>query len=242
MEEDFLKIKELNQQLDQVIQKSYEEVNQVYLKVQKQEEPKKEETKETILDTDLLKRSIEKSVRPNVFVSDKRKKVKINFKKAAFITAATTILMTSVSAYTINHYYPNQQYKENLKEYKEEIYMPNMTYVGVKENASAKKVPVHDHDWESMIQEIKEKYENPITAFYMFYYTLDEYCQKNNLNLVLNEINLYYGTDYHSIEDIYASIGVDSFKGLKEYVKMDLSRLKEGELSDGENRSSNLGR
>ncbi len=263
MEENFLKIKELNKQLDETIKKSYEEVNRQLLKTEaklnKKEEAKeekknaiedieivdldKEEIKKPLLNQNLLRKSIEKSVKPNVFVSNKRKTVRGNLKKYVFLAAATSILMTSVSIHTLNNHYQNKQYKENLKEYREEIYNPNTTYDGVQYSASLKeKVPIHNHDWQSMIEEIHEKYENPITAFYMYYYTLDDYCKKNNLNTVLNEINLYYGTDFHSIEDVYAYANVANYKELENYVKNDLSRLNEGELSDGENRSSNLGR
>ena len=263
MDNDFLKIKELNQQLDESIRSAYEEINQQLLRTEEllnkrgevQEEKKpivedmeiidldKEDLKKPILNQELLRKSIEKSVKPNVFVSDKRKTVKANVKKYAFITAATTILMTSVSAYAINNHYQNKQYVENIKEYKEEIYNPNTTYDGVQySEALGEKVPIHNHDWKSMIEEIHTKYENPVTAFYMYFYTLDDYCKKNNLNIVLNEINLYYGTDFHSLEDVYTYANVSDYKDLENYVKNDLSRLNEGELSDGENRSSNLGR
>ena len=225
----FDNIKKLNEQLDQHIKEIREKYARQTASMQSFDS---KAFYQEIKDKKVME-SVKQSVKPNVKVPNKRKKIKQEIKKYTYILTASAVLAVSIGGYGLWHHKDNEQLENQLREYKEQIYNPNMIYQGVMYNESlAANIPVHDHNWESMIEQIHSKYENPITAFYFYYFTLDEYCKNNYLPLVLNEINLYYGTNFKQIEDVLAQAGVKQISDLTTYVKNDLEGKRIDELGN----------
>lgn len=221
-------VQNLNKRLDTEIQ----EIKEKYEK----------EVTYTKENEEVMLSSIEKSVK-SVSVPNKRKKRQEKIKKDVYVVTAIAVLLTSFATYEIFKVHQNATFNESIKEYKEQIYDTNFYYRGIEYSETLQKnVPLHDHDWQAMIKQIHEKYSNPVTAFFLYYYTLDDYCKKNNLEILLSGINQYYGTDFHSIEDVANYANCKNYDELKEYVEKDLKLLKEGEQMDEYNRSSNFGR
>lgn len=181
---------------------------------------------------EIVSESIKISIGPDKKVKNKRKKKKAMIKEAAFVLGASAVLSSIAIPSAIhlsNTHYQNTRLKENRKEYQEEILNTYTQDNGLVYDASSGQYnPNYTYEWGNIIKEVYEKYEDPVTAFYLIYTNLDEYCKNYKLESIFSLFNDYYKTDYKSLEDLYKKHNFENFNDWKEYVGYDLSNLDEG--------------
>lgn len=185
------------------------------------------------VDPKVLEESIKRSVNPKAKVKYKPKSQKI-LKVGAYVAAAVIALATiKAGANELStRIHQSEVRTEALNEYAETIYKPN-TNEWVEKKADGFAVPEHSHSWETIIQEVHQKYEDPLIGFYMIYTRLDTDCRQSSLNNVFGKFNLYYGTNYTSLEDLLSKNNFQEYKELAKYVSYELSKLEEANTYDG---------
>lgn len=155
-------------------------------------------------------------------------------------------LVTTEIISLANGYKKGKERNDYLKEYKTEIFNENSNKWATKsreydektEESYVKLTINHSHNINNMLLETKENYNDPIIAFYLFYFSLDEWCLNNKLTEYLNNFNKIYETDYTSLEDFLTKNNFKNLKDLKKYV----SDVIESEKELNGNRNSNAGR
>lgn len=203
-----------------VIAKSLEDFD-----LQKINQEELQETEKNL--EDIKRESKEKSVKPGVRVKNKPKKKKTIIKVAAFAVSSIIIagVADAVIVDTINNHYPNKMRTENLREYEETIYEPNTSEVWIRGEINNRLKDTHN--WTNIIEQVHEKYENPVVGFYMIYEKLDPECKKYDLKSILAEFNLYYGTNYTCLEDVLNEQGLKNYRELAKYVGYALSNIED---------------
>lgn len=195
----------------------------------------------------LAEKSIKSSVKGKNKIKYKIKKRKIDWDevkltaKVILIGSAIGITTLTTAALSVDTIKAAHFRNEAQEKYVDTILTPNTQNDLSFENEKAK--PIHSHDWEKIIAEIHQEYENPIVGFYILYNNLDEDCKNGYFNTIIREFNLQYGTNYINLEDFLTKNNFKDFKEMRKYVDFEIYRLNaEKELEISGNRNSTLGR
>ncbi len=197
---------------------------------------------------EVMKKSMKKSVKPEVKVKNKQKmkkmdQEKMNRKVLKFV--GTVVLTAGITTSVVRNFaddvYANHLKKEALEEYTETIYEPNTKEEWARNDGVNRLMD--SHDFENMIEETRQRYEDPVVGFYMLYTKLDQECKNNYMNSIMASFNLHYGTDYKDLEDILVKNNFKDYYELSKYVSFEIYKLhaEEEKVYDG-SQSSTLGR
>lgn len=183
---------------------------------------------------DILEESLRDSVKPNVKVPNKRKKV--NCSKKLIAVGACTLFIAAgiVTPKIIEISKINSINYEKVKDFNEEHVVPNTHYNTVLDKENHEMKVVHWHDYMDIFMNAKNSYEDPVVSFYLAYSSLGDYCMNQGIDIY----NRLYGTDYTDVNDFLQKNNFSSTIELKRYVANVFTSDKEASL-DG---SSNLGR
>lgn len=198
------------------------------------------------IDKEVIEKCIQKSVKAGVQVKNKSKNKKLDsekIKRNLLKFVGTCVVLTGIEigvGTQADDIYANHLKSEALEEYVENVYEPNTHQDWIRNDGYNRLIDVHD--WKNILDKTHQIYENPVVGFYMIYTKLDEECRKNNMNSIMAEFNLYYGTDYISIEDILNKNNFKDFGELSKYVSFEIYKMhaeeemKENEIQDSPTR------
>ncbi len=211
------------------------------------------------LEADLKNSTITNSVKPGVTVPNKREKGKISKAQVVLGVGAVLAVVGIISIGVFNALTLSRQgkiinpvltqykqavvkskenYGENVIIRDEEIYDKNGNLIDVH---TERKV-IHWHNVKPLVAATKEKFEDPVVAFYMLYYGIDGLCrQESEFAEFLTEFNKVYGTNYTNFADFLeqnhfgnAELGTGINRDFRKYVFDYLNRAKEeGLYNDG---------
>lgn len=193
----------------------------------------------TILKVDetILKKCIEKSVKPDVKIKNKFKKIKSYLDEAMIYakcimgaSAIISCIATPIVGEFTDDVYANHLKREAREEYVTEIYEPYTTSSLVKDEESGYYIPTYRHNWEKIVNNVHQQYENPLIGFYLIYTKLDEDCKKNDMDSVFREFNLQYATHYQNVNDLLKENNFKNFKEYAKYVDFEIYKLGAKEI------------
>ena len=185
---------------------------------------------------DVLEASLRSSVKPNVKVPNKRKKIednKLNKKKAFAIGAATLFISgiavgSVVSPKIVEISKINNIVNEESRDFRSDVVVPNTGY-NINNNKH-----VYWYDYMDIYMDAKNRYEDPILSFGFVYNTLGEQYTNDSINIY----NHLYGTNFQNVSDFLTKHNFKNSDELREYMA-NIIRAEEEELNHG---SINAGR
>lgn len=228
------KKRELEEDLNRQYQNALNDIN-IY-----NEEPNKIQTKKT---EEPKKTCLKQSIKPNVKVPYTPKKHRVNkteiFLGVAIFASAAGLTFAGINELK-NYTEDNKIVKEKITDYKYNVYDENTTEQLVNLNVERTNeygdtymkeeiTPVHQHNIPKMIEKTREKYEDPVLAFYLLYNNLDSTCLINQteFNNFLIEFNNAYGTTYKDFNDFMIQNNFQNKKELREYIVNVIKEQKE---------------
>lgn len=189
---------------------------------------------EATIIVDALKESLGNSVKPNIKVPNKRKKVNCS-KKLIAAGACTLFIAAGITTPKIVEISKiNSMVNEKVMDFNEEYVVPSTHYNTVLDEVDNGIKVIHWHDYMDIFMNAKNSHEDPVVSFYLAYSSLGDYCMNQGIDIY----NHLYGTDYTDVNDFLQKNNFSSTIDLKKYVANVFESDKEASL-DG---SSNLGR
>ena len=180
----------------------------------------------------LVKSSKKTSIKPGCKVSNIREKMQISKTKIALglglVGMCTSIIVSPIVAKKIKQ---NNALNTSLDEYQEDIVVPNTTFF-INHNEVINHTAGHNHKEKEILEQLKEKHENHLVTFYLFYQSImkDEQCRNHYKQVWMQVYNNVNNTDYTSLEDFLEKNNFGTYDELREYVALELQaeNIREG--------------
>jgi hypothetical protein len=164
------------------------------------------------------------SIKPNVKVENKRKKVNKS-KKALAVAACCFLVAGGVAAPKVYQVVSNnirieKQTNEFGDSFSEAFAIPN-THYNIEAINDYEDQVTHYHDYANIFTYSKNVTSDPIISFYLSYHSIG----KNCMNDAIDTFNRIVGTDYESVDDFFLKNGFANDFELKTYVSNYLNEV-----------------
>ena len=173
----------------------------------------------------IAEKAKKESIKPGVKIPNTRRKKEVSKMQIAIGMGIAGICFSFLTPVAAKEYEQNHVLSTALEAYQKDIIEPNTSF-SIAHNNSGHYTPVHKHHETTILERLKEEYENPIIIFYLFYQKLmqDEQCRIHYKQVWMQVYNNVNNTDYTNLEDFLKKNNFNNYEELKEYVALELQQ------------------